>query len=259
MTSFPRFPLVLTATAALAIGGCGGDVVTAKRATGAESVDRLQAPMARSSAITAKLNQYRAETYGMAMDVQHRNVLYTAAYRHAVFLNTVNSASYDSRSPNSGTEGSIITPNSGREDLLTEMDLRTTGVFPALFTNADPYTRVERVVGSPDVLDGTRSLVYEDYVFSGNIWRADGTTSAFRGFDRDSQNVAFDEVDNLWYTRHGRTMLMRPTLRSIGYGAVGDGSVSPPWPILNGRFLGVFSAIVSRPLTAQLGRWPGPG
>jgi hypothetical protein len=251
--------LVLAGAVAIAATGCGSQVVPGKNGLGSESVYRLQAPMERSLALTDKVNRYRFETYGRPMDVAHRNVLYTAAVRHAIHLQTINSAFYDPKSPDSSQDANLITPNSGREDLQLEYAPQEGMIYPALYTDPNPFLRVDRVVGSPDILDGDRTLVFEDYVFSGNIWQTTGATSVFRGFDQDAASGIFDEIDNLWYTRRGRMMLMRPTLQSIGYGAVRDFDIVPPWPILNGRFLGVFMAVVSRPLTAQLGMWPGPG
>jgi hypothetical protein len=134
--------------------------------------------------------------------------------------------------------------------------------FPALYTNTDLMTRIQAVAGGIALareLGATRAEAFEGATFNGTVWRPDGSISDFRGFNLDFDPVKynFDAIDHLWYSRRGRILLARGALAAFGYAQVNDLSAyNPPYPILNGRFLGLLDALAARPLTAQFGYWP---
>jgi hypothetical protein len=236
-----------------------------------DSVYREVAPGARSAALQAHLNQLRRETYNITTgdyDVNHSDAVYTAAYRHAVYLNTYNSAGWDALT-NSGTDLQLLNSvDSTLGDLLGE-DVLPVLQYPALVTGQTPYQRIAAIRNGSSVLSTTGSdprLVSEMYVFNGDIWRTDGGPSRFRGYNKDTLSdadptkYAFDEIDCVWYSRYGRISLMRPALRYFGYGNRADSgqipTVNPPFPIFNNRFLGVMNGVESAPLVARAGHWP---
>ena len=243
-----------------------------------ESVVRMRAPADYKGVLTDKVNKYRAETYATnnRNPISHDDVLHTAATRHAVYLNTLNSAAYQvTRTGPSGEEAANITSNSLLTALVTEPIAPSTAEspYPTYFTSTSMYSRVDAVVGGPDLLknsNGVGRYIFENYVFNGNITNSAGDPSNFRGFSLDSffnatqvngldNNFQFDVVDNMWYTRRGRHALIQPTARFWGYGDVQSNKFACPWPILNGRFLGVGMVVADRPLTQQLGFWPNNG
>ena len=295
-----RFAIVGGACLGIAVlGGCGaadGDPVSAPVSASQikppQSVPRENAPLERSAQLMAKINLYRQQTFGQSSNVEHRNVPYTAALRHAIYLNTINSSDVV-RGPTGDTGAATVNLDSTN----TLPDLREESVvptdsgsrpFPALFTHPDLYSRVAAVVGSPDVLNlSPAALVMEDYVFNGNIplasiaggggggggaggggGGASSTNSAFRGFNLDQRNAAdptryqFDAADNLWYSMHGRILAARQGVRYMGYAQVDDLNQSPqrnfapPYPLFGGRFKGVWVSILSSDIVAQDGFWP---
>ena len=260
------------------LAGCTGDeaALTSPGAASdpkpAESISRLDAPSSRSMNLSSKLNTYRLQTYGTRMDVAHKNVLYTAAYRHATYLQSINSVEYNPRG------GAGVPPGEPTDDITTESeyaDLRdetveptATSIFPANYTNSDVWSRVTAVVGGPSLL-GSRSArtLNEFYIFNGDVLTLDGDASEFRGFNLDTGANAdpdryhFDAIDNLWYSRRGRVNLMRADLRYFGYGHPSDspasgGEIDYPWPIMDGQFLGVVTTVSPSPAVAQFGHWP---
>ena len=243
----------------------------------AESIRRLDAPSARSVSLSSKLNTYRLQTFGTRMDVEHKNVLYTAAYRHAVYMNGINSGQYVASGATGAPPGvadDIINGGSTYEDFRGEATLPSTTatgvvhIFPALFTNDDLWSRITAVVGGPDLLRnaGPRT-VNEFYLFDGTVLdTTSGDPGFFRGYNLDTLNntnpaiYQFDAVDNIWYSRRGRKTLMRAALRSFGFATPQDGDVSYyPWPVLDGRFLGALTTVSQNPAIAQFGFWPNDG
>lgn len=242
----------------------------------AESIKRLDAPSARSLSLSSKLNTYRLQTFGTRMDVEHKNVLYTAAYRHAVYLNGVNCGQYVASGATGAPPGvadDLIDGASDYTDVRGEATLPSTTatgvvhIFPALFTNDDLWSRIAAVVGGPDLLRnaGPRT-VNEFYLFDGAIQDDNGDPTFFRGYNLDTLNntnpalYQFDAVDNIWYSRRGRKTLMRAGLRAFGFATPQDGDVSYyPWPVLDGRFLGALTTVTQNPAIAQLGIWPNDG
>ncbi len=244
----------------------GGSDITPKPK---ESVEREQAPVDRAQALTAKLNLYRQQTFGSAQDVSHVNVLFTAAKRHAAYLNTINSKNYNRQQGSSGAEDTQITPSTNLNILRNEALVPTAaGNFPAFYTDTLLYNRVAAVVGSTDLLNGNGSSgvrLLENYVFNGNIANpADArNVSAFRGFnldlrtDADPTKYVFDESDNLWYSRNGRLLAMRAATRAVGYASRYDASSTDTiYPLLGGRFRGVWISLETADLVAQRGFWP---
>jgi hypothetical protein len=80
-----------------------------------ESVVRMRAPADYKGVLTDKVNKYRAETYATnnRNPISHDDVLHTAATRHAVYLNTLNSAAYQvTRTGPTREEAANITTNS---------------------------------------------------------------------------------------------------------------------------------------------------
>ncbi len=244
--------------------------------SGPGSVQRLNAPTGRSQTVIGQLNQYRAQAYSVlatsTRNVNHSNVLYTAAYRHAVWINTVNSSTYNPTTL-TGIEGTRVTASSSTDELRSETTTGTTGTaggyFPALTTARDPYNRVNAVVGGADLLSTLVNRGIKEYfLFDGDIeidsTVTGGTTSTtgehFRGYAAGSTNL----IDNLWYSRKGRLALVRPNLTAIGLAQVDDASPSgspiyPPWPFLNGRFTGSVVCAYARPEQQQLTVWPKDG
>jgi hypothetical protein len=244
--------------------------------SGPGSIQRLNAPASRSVSVVGQLNQYRAQAYSVltatSKDVNHSNVLYTAAYRHSVWLNTVNSATYDPTTL-TGIEGTTVTASSSTDQLRAEIaaTTTTTSYFPALKTAKDPWNRVNAVVGGSDLLKQlVNKGIKEYFLFDGDI-EIDTTTTGtgtgssntgehLRGYSLGSTNL----IDNLWYSRKGRLALVRPNLTAIGLAQVEDASPSgspiiPPWPFLNGRFTGSVMCAYARPEQQQLTVWPKDG
>lgn len=171
--------------------------------------------------------------------------------------------------------GGVFGPDrqpAGRPDVFSfwALDLAggsagTISGFPALYTHTDLATRIQAVSGGialMESLGSTRAEVDAAFVFNGTVWRDDGYQSDFKGFnlDHDPDFYDFDPIDSLWYSRRGRVMIARAALRAFGYAAVDDKlDFIPPYPIMQGRFLGVVDVMYSRPLVAGLGFWPGPG
>jgi hypothetical protein len=250
-----------------------------------ESVNRHSAPSGRTTELVRRLNTLRVQTYqdelvanGMPVaevpgfvGVGGSNELYTAAVRHAIYLNSINSAASVTSNGvvGPGEPGTTVTPEASQYDDLTDEDVQPASVawpFPAMYTAPLPVQRVVAVRGGPDLVRLYRSdarRVDEMYVFNGNVWTNNGTLSAFRGFNTDNVTDLSGPVDNLWYSPRGRVLLMRATLRSIGFGNPYDrieGSVAqPPYPILGGRFAGVFLGLSEQTLVAQPGFWPNNG
>ena len=266
----------LVALALLSFIGCDGSQQPKQSGASAsfkpaDSVYREAAPGDRSSALQVHLNKLRKETFSVTTtdyDAIHDDAVYTAAYRHAVYLNTYNSSAWNSLALSGNSTNAINSDDSKIIRLLSE-DLLPAGEFPALVTQGTPYQRIEAVRDGRSVLNSTGSdprRVGEAYVFNGDIWRKDGTPSDYRGYnkdvlsDSDPTKYIFDAVDNVWYNRAGRMMLARPALRSFGYGNRSDSGQVPtidaPFPIFNNRFLGVMNTVESLPLIARLGYWP---
>lgn len=286
MAVTPKVVLAATfavAGACLLVGCGGGDGVSAQALTGTlpenpkppESVAAEYAPAFRSLALTNKLNAYRQETFGTPMYALHSDQLYTAAYRHAVYLNSANSEGYLGNpilQPNPAEVENISTVvTTAYEYLRDEQWVPTAGaLFPALFTDDDLGNRVRAIAGTRDLftlLGNNASDVDEFYIFNGDIRRTDtGTNSPFRGFNLDVKDNAdpnkylYDAVDNVWYTRRGRSVLARANLRLFGYGQKDDAPrgarVDPPYPIFNGKFKGVLDVMWDRTDANQFGYWP---
>ena len=259
----------------MVLAGCSGDE-SPKVSPGAsnspkpaESVKRLDAPYERSLAYTKQLNARRNETFNQEMPgVLHSNVVYTAAYRHSVYLNSINCANYQ---PNGATGVSVGVPTTtvtGDTPYATwrvETAPSGTGIFPALYTNNTAYARVAAVVGSPDLLSGSSpSDINDFFVFNGNITTTTtGTVGELRGFNRDTRTNAdptkyvFTPVDDIWYSSRGRTALMRASLKAWAYASAYDGSsITPPWPVVDQRFLGTVTTITPAQKVAMFGFWP---
>ena len=220
-----------------------------------ESVYQEQAPQARAVTLTRKLNDYRAQTYNAFNGVAHRNVLYTEAYRHAVYLNSLNSQNWDDKKGR-GADSKTITANSSLATLANEPFEQMSPGFPwpALYTASEVLTRASAVVGSPDLFDGVGNgnfELQEHYLFNGDA----GTE--FRSFP--SEIGIYDPVDSVWYQRHGRLSLARGALKYYGFASALDGGLQPPFPILNGRFRGVMTTMTDRSGVALEGYWPHDG
>jgi len=281
---YPRLPLATVSlvgvSACLLLTACGEGPTAMPAPVGDEqppnSVGKMSAPSAYKNSLTNKLNNYRAQTYGTRMDVAHSDVLYTAAFRHAKNINSVNSAGVSTRplpGADPGIEQQTITPDSSLTDLEEDSAPGTTDQFPVMFTSVNRYNRVRAVVGGDSLIftGGVGRVVFENYDFNGNITAIDGLNSEFRGFSLEqrlnaSQAVTgdndfrYDPVDTLWYSRRGRHALIQPTMKKWAYASVLDDSIgTPPYPILSGRFLGSTLAVADRPLTQQLGVWPNNG
>jgi hypothetical protein len=210
------------------------------------------------------LNVYRAQSLSVKglvkADVSHSNVLYTAALRHSLYMNSVNSVNYDPKgtvgSGGVGVVSTAITPASTYADFRAETTKPTgTSIFPALLTHTDIYARFAAIVGSPDVLN-VAGVANEFYVFNGDARQDSGVNSEFRGYS--DGNV----IDSIWYSRRGRTTLMRPDLTFIGYGSVDDEfqgqSIKPPagWEVLGGQFSGTLSTLSNARAQHALSVWP---
>jgi hypothetical protein len=270
MTRFPAYlSSSLVGGLVLLCAGCSTEdksPLNAPAANGqpqpAQSQVRLQAPNPRSGEITRKLNLYRAQSLTVQVptkaDVAHSNVLYSAAVRHSVYMNTVNSVNYNPTGIGTGGVGVVttaITPASTYVNFRAETTLpTTTSIFPALMMNTDIYARFAAVVGSPEVLN-VAGVANEFYVFRGDVTN-NGLNSNFRGYSDG------DVIDSIWYSRRGRTTLMRPDLTYIGYGSVNDEiqgrSVNPPagWEVLGGKLIGSLSTLSNARAQYALSVWP---
>jgi len=167
-------------------------------------------------------------------------------------------------------EGTTITTFNHLVDIDAEPVVPAAGQpFPALFTDTNLFNRVLFIVGSLGLTQGngaSGSAAFENFIFNGNVWRPDGTLSEFRGFNLDtdrSTNPAtydFTPVDCAWYSHDGRASLERSSVQYFGYAATSDSSLwTPPFPILNGRMIGLINILAAGPLTNQFGFWPCNG
>jgi hypothetical protein len=271
-----RFP-TLIALAGLGVvaaitAGCGSDgaspliQVDRTQEKPANSVYREASPGTRSQSLTAQFNTYRQQAFGSAaFNVAHDDVAYTAAFRHAVYLNTVNSADYVNGSsvPTPG-DSDEINADLSLDSLVEEAIAPVTGLpYPALYTSDSLWARLEAPVGGRSLVDSIgadATSIAEFYSFNGDIPRLDGTVSTFRGYPA-AQGTA---VDNLWYSRLGRASAMRAAVRFFGYGQKDDtsspyGKFTPPYPLFNGKFMGVTTVIAAKPAVAAQSTWPNNG
>ena len=240
-------------------------------------VSRLTPPAGRSQTEIDALNTYRANAFSslesLSKNVNHSKILYTSAYRHSVYVNTANSAEWNPTTLR-GIEGDTYTASSSQDELREEPVVTATGatgatVYPAYRTALDPWNRVNAVVGGADFLkEITARGIKEYYLFDGDIQpdssSSGGSSSSttgerLRGFKRGTANL----VDNLWYTRKGRLALLRPNLVAVGIAQHDDFQegqvVEPPWPYLDGRFIGSMVCAYARPEQRQLTIWPRNG
>lgn len=246
--------------------GCGangtapGVQVSPNAPKPANSVYREQSPQPRSNDLADKLNARRSETFGSAsFGIAHDDVAYTEAYRHAVYLNSANSSGADPANIATAKPVVVFDTGTAYEDLATEPKVPAIGQrWPALYTNNTVMNRILAVAGGTDL---TRSIgaatVKEVYVFNGDVDSPADQTTVFRGYPE----VLGDAVDSVWYSRLGRASAMRASLRYFGFGHKADvsaasGSFSPPFPLFDGRFLGVASMISAEPAVAASGHWP---
>jgi len=252
--------------------GCGSDGASPSVQTDrtkekpANSVYREASPGTRSQALTAAYNAYRQQAFGStAFNVAHDDVAYTAAFRHAVYLNTVNSSMYSSAAsiPSSG-DTNLLNADLSLDSLMEEPLAPITGLaYPALYTSTSLWARLEAPVGGrglADSIGADATSINEFYSFNGDIPRTDGTVSTYRGYPVTIGNA----IDNVWYSRLGRASAMRAAVRFFGYGQKDDtsgpfGQFNPPYPVLNGKFLGVTTIIAGKPAVAAQSTWPNNG
>ncbi len=261
-----RLSGVVGTLAVLLLGGCAGGDGDALPLTPTD-VERLTAPAARTNAYISRINKYRNQAFsavpGTTSNVAHSDAVYTAAYRHAVWLNTSNSASWTPDTPY-GEEGEVTMPDSEYVKLNDEATVKSTtagtgSFFPAMATGKTPITRLGRVVGGKSLLNGLLPRdVMEFYAFNGDVQMVEGdtVTSAFRGFDT---STGLNEVDSLWYSVTGRLGLMRPDTKYVGLANPYDGGVEPPYPVMQGRLSGVALTVGSGTQVARLSYWPSDG
>ena len=231
----------------------------------AESIARESAPIDRSVDLSATLNQYRAEAYSVltpqTRNVSHNNTLYTAALRHAKYLDGLNSVEYNPLGADIGEPVDNITTDTEYVELREETIVPEAGAtFPALFTNNSIYSRVAAVVGSTGLIDACKRQGFNEfYVFNGDLPTESEGNSPFRGYGSSS----FNAVEHLWYSRRGRATLMRPNLTAIGFGSTADDYQDDcrcsPWPIFDGNFLGALTTASVQPAVYQLSIWPNNG
>jgi hypothetical protein len=261
-------PVFASGTLLLIAAGCGsGGGTTSSFYTvpntvpkPADTINRVPSPQPRADALTAHLAQYRAEALGASaglFQTRHDDVMYNAAVRHAIYLNSINSSAVGAYG--GGPETQTITATTAYSTLLTEPTAGGTP-WPMCYTSTDLVARIQAVYGGTTLLQSIgadRYSVDEIYMFDGDIWRTGGAISDFRSYP---VSVA-DPVESAWYQRRGRQHLMRASLVYFGFGAKSDpvpnGVVAtPPYPILNNRFVGVLSMVHSRPMAGALGWWP---
>ncbi len=277
---------------ALLLAGCSGNESpnvnpgANNAAKPAESITRQSAPSSQGSLIS-QINTLRRQSFSAfggvvsdgSVDISGSNVVYTAAYRHAVNLNTANSGNYQPNGATGlpiGAETATVSTASTLLTLRGEFPNGNNAIFPALFTNTTPFARVAAVVGSPDILRNCQpSDVHEWGIFNGDQAKENGDPSDFRGFNLytlDNANPSrylFTPVDTAWYSWRGRLLLQRYDTLYVGYGAAADGAgssscICPPFPIFNGNFIGVMTTVsqgsgqaFGQP--ARTGEWPQPG
>lgn len=261
-------PVFASGTLLLIAAGCGsGGGTTSSFYTvpnavpkPADTINRAASPQPRSDALTYHLAQYRSEALGPSaglFQARHDDVLYTAAVRHAIYLNTINSAAVPAYG--GGPESLNITPSTAYGTMRTEPVVGGSP-WPMLFTSSDLVGRIQAVFGGATLLNSIgadRYQVDELYLFDGDIWTTSGNISDFRSYPK----TVADPVESVWYQRRGRQHLMRASLVYFGYGAKDDpvpnGVVAiPPYPILNNRFVGALNVVHSRPMAGALGWWP---
>jgi hypothetical protein len=216
------------------------------------------------------------------------------------YSNTTVPSYIDNIDPANVTGGTTNTTTGGtsgannQNDLLLKMatmefqsTAKTPPQFPALFTDPDLFIRIEAVDGGASLVDGAVTVTpFEDYEFNGDIFQTTSTSGSgqsggvvsapatgasttfpyFRGFNTDALTDAngaqyqFDAVDNMWYTRVGRTAIMRASTLAFAFAGTYDSNdYRPPYPILDNRFTGSFLSIGYSNLFARLGMWPNDG
>jgi hypothetical protein len=270
--------LLSTVLVGLALTSCGSNTEGTLTPPGTSGgVTRLSAPVARSMNEISTLNSYRSQAFSVlasnGSSVNHSNILYTAAYRHSVFLNTVNSANYDPITLR-GIPGSTVTGSSSTDELRDEKVVsQSSGSYPAYATAVTPWNRVNAVQGGAGLLSQLMGEgIKEYYLFDGDIPKSTGSTTGsgsgstssegehLRGFSTADTTAL---IDNLWYSRKGRFAMLRPNLLAIGVGQPTDsqlsGVITPPWPFLDGRFQGTVTCAYGRADQKLLSVWPKDG
>ena len=270
--------MAIVSATMLALSGCGapeGQPLVPRNGENTpapnESIVQAQAPRDRSSLITRGLNAYRRQTYGVpvasttntSVDVVHHDVLYTAAYRHAVNVNGRNAGNY---TKNGGGETNMVVDGDTQlKDFFTDTVAGSGGLFPAFYTHPELNGRVRAVAGAKGLV-GVNDRLVEGYLFNGTLNSIANEASEFRGYALSGANLgagAFprDALSSLWYSIRGRVWLSEYSLTHVGIAGVSDnpyntGVVAPQPPILDGRFAGSVVGRVTQPRVARLGYWP---
>ena len=269
-----------TASASLVvcmIAGCGGQDGQPLVPRGAEntpapreSIVQGLAPRSRSMLLTQGINAYRRQTYGIevassdaSVDVKHHDVLYTAAYRHAVNVNSRNAGNQTAK----GGEAVdiVVDGDTELEDFFTDTVAGSGGLFPAFYTHEQLDGRVRAVAGAKNLV-GNNDKLMEGFLFSGTVNSLSNSVSEFKGYSISGSNLGAgtfprDALSSLWYSVRGRVWLSEYSLTHIGIAGVSDdpyatGVVAPRPPILDGRFVGSVVGRLSQPRLARLGHWP---
>ncbi|TVR14585.1 MAG: hypothetical protein EA401_04205 [Planctomycetota bacterium] len=225
-----------------------------------------------------QINEFRRQAFGNDnFDLRNSRVLYTAALRHAGYLDSINS-----REGISGPAEDNVPLNSAYVSLLGEevMPLipelnmpsnHSDPVWPAMFTHTELRSRVLAVRGGRDLLQANSGAVSlsEHYWFdnAGPLLTLSGRLSDFRSVARP-QYGRFDlnDAESLWHNPLARPALMRPSVRHLGVANKFDarsknGNNVPPFPLFNGAFGGVMISAEERsPVTVTaMSFWPSDG
>jgi hypothetical protein len=289
-TSWPTRIGICASLAALI--GCGGSVKKPtlgplvstnppNQAASEGSVTVLADP-GFTNTYLAKINAYRSQAYGgLVAPIAYSPVLYTAALRHAGYLDSINSEEGVSGSPKTN-----LTLSSDYFDLINEPvetklppasgnNGQPQPAWPAFFTNNNLRKRVTAVVGGRQLLDSYRSVTLsEDYLVAGGAPLVDPEAegddvplSNFRGVSIDRYGFSgYADADNLWNHPFARLNLMRASTTYFGVGLVTDARAQnkgriPPYPLFDNQFGGVAMTMEARWPVTVVGEsvWPPDG
>lgn len=230
-------------------------------------------------AYISEINAARRDAFDSpALGIDYSSVLYTAAVRHAGYLDSINSGE-----GRNGSDAENIVIETTYTALADEtvipkapddqsgIDIGNEPIWPVFFTDTTVRNRVLAVHGGPDLIAGR--TVYEDYLvnsgtmFYGNPGSAGILISEFRAHSGgDSFGLSgYSDAMNMWHHPFMRLMAMRPSTKYLGIGLKNDARARnngyiPPFPLLDDKFAGVvlWAEDTAPIIPIYKGIWPPP-
>jgi len=282
---------IAAVVAALVVTGCGGSGGPSPMAfppvsPGTAATPSTIAPLSdpgTTNGFLAFINAWRAQAFGDALSpLTQSDVLYTAATRHAAYLDSINSTEGvggpDAENVTVENELGVLFDEPVAPtlpDLTLPVTRPIENAWPALFTNNDLRRRILAVLGGGDLLleNVGAATVHEAYIFNSNYPILDpnnsNALSQFRSVARSQfGSIDYNDAENFWYHPLWRIPLMRASSQFIGVGTVTDGrsandNQTPPFPLFDsvGGF-GATATIVEYHTPVTVTResiWPNNG